>query len=196
MNLLTIETSCAKGSIAWIFGEDRRGSYTFSSAGRHSESLTLALQQLHLQDVALDEILIGLGPGSFTGIRVAIAVAQGIAAVKGCRVRGLWSHYSQGMQRPNVTRLILVSDARRGHLYVTEYERGRLYRPTYLIPRENLDDVISKGTLAASSDFIDEKLESCIPRAEDYLSIRMDNAFCDWQEEPLEAFYLPVEDKQ
>jgi tRNA threonylcarbamoyladenosine biosynthesis protein TsaB len=196
MNLLAIETSSAKGSIAWSFGGNQQSSYTFSSAGRHSEWLALALQELHLQNVALDEILIGLGPGSFTSIRVAIAMAQGIAAVKGCRVRGLWSHYSQGMQRAEVTRLILLSDARRGHLYVTEYERGKLYRPTYLIPRENLDDVISKGTLAASSDFIDQKLESCIPRAEDYLSIRIKDAFCDWKEEPLEAFYLPVEVKQ
>ena len=196
MNVLAIETSCAEGSIAWNFGGDGRGSFTFSLAGRHSESLTAALERLSLGKVALDEILIGLGPGSFTGIRVGIAMARGIAAVKGCRVRGLWSHYSQGMQRCDVTRLVLVSDARRGHLYVTEYERGRLYRATYLVPRGSLEDVISKGTLAASGDGIDDRLERCVPRAEDYLRLWEEGGFDDWREGHLEAFYLPVEERR
>lgn len=182
--------------MAWSFGKSGIHRDVFSSDGRHSESLVKAVQKLNLHDVDVDEILIGLGPGSFTGIRVAIAMAQGIAAVKGCRVLGLWSHYSQGMQRSEVTRLILLADARRGYLYVTEYERGRLYRDTYLIKRENLDEVISKGTLAGSSDFVDERLERCVPRAEDYLRMRLEGRFKDWKESDLEAFYLTVGESQ
>ncbi|MCS7063833.1 MAG: tRNA (adenosine(37)-N6)-threonylcarbamoyltransferase complex dimerization subunit type 1 TsaB [Methylacidiphilales bacterium] len=193
MNVLAIETSSAYGSVALARGKEMRKVERFFSPQRHSESLTRALIRLELESIALDKILIGLGPGSFTSIRVGLAMAYGLALVKGCEVWGVWSHYSQGRQMRHVTRLILVTDARRGCVYVTEYERGKLYRATYMVRSEELDNCLSKGTLAATADWRDERLERIFPRAEDYLDLYDDPNFQDWQRERLEPFYLPIE---
>ena len=56
----------------------------------HSERLVPMIAEL-VGDVKPDEILVGVGPGSFTGIRVAIAAAHGMAIGWNCRIRGMSS---------------------------------------------------------------------------------------------------------
>ncbi len=88
---LAIETSTSSGSIA--LGNDKVvvQSIDLPSGKRHSASLYPALTRLGLPRLRLRRIIVGIGPGSFSGIRVGIAAAQGIALVQGVPVFGICS---------------------------------------------------------------------------------------------------------
>lgn len=89
--LLALDTSTAACTAA-LFGADgeciaRRDEVI----GRgHSERLVPMLAEM-LEGRRPDRILVGVGPGSFTGIRVGIAAAHGLAIGWGCEVGGMSS---------------------------------------------------------------------------------------------------------
>lgn len=67
----------------------------------------------------LSEIVVGTGPGSFAGIRAALAFAQGYAIGAGCEVKGLPSVCALA---PEEGPLAVVGDARRGMLWFALFE--------------------------------------------------------------------------
>ncbi|MGG6463483.1 tRNA (adenosine(37)-N6)-threonylcarbamoyltransferase complex dimerization subunit type 1 TsaB [Solilutibacter silvestris] len=82
MKLLAIETATEACSVAlWSDGEVRE---RFEIAPRRHAELTLPwcdalLAEAGISRAQLDAIAVGRGPGAFTGVRLAIAIAQGIA---------------------------------------------------------------------------------------------------------------------
>jgi tRNA threonylcarbamoyladenosine biosynthesis protein TsaB len=100
---------------------------------RHtSELLALAARLLAQRDVDwadLDAIAVGLGPGTFTGLRVGVATARGLAQALDVTLRGVGSLRAlampalggaQAAQRP----VLAVLDARRGEAFLAAYERA------------------------------------------------------------------------
>lgn len=82
MNLLAFETATEACSVAlWIDGDVRA---RFQVAPRRHAELALPwaeelLREAGIAKARLDAIAVGRGPGAFTGVRLAIAIAQGIA---------------------------------------------------------------------------------------------------------------------
>ena len=82
MKLLAFETATEACSVAlWVDGEVRE---RFELAPRRHAELSLPWAEQLLADAGvrksqLDAIAVGRGPGAFTGVRLAIAIAQGIA---------------------------------------------------------------------------------------------------------------------
>ena len=70
----------------------------------------------------LDGIVVGLGPGSFTGLRVALATVKGLALAVGCPVYGTSSLAIQAASCSH-DRVLVVRDARRGRFYAGTCER-------------------------------------------------------------------------
>lgn len=111
MNILAIETSLPHASLCLY----RDGNIVFqtewTTERNHDEWLFPALQKAMdmLHDSALNIILVGAGPGSYGGVRVALAAAVGIAQVTGAAVAALcsWAQLAE-------ERAVVVSDARRG----------------------------------------------------------------------------------
>lgn len=111
MNILAIETSLPHASLCLY----RDGNIVFqtewTTERNHDEWLFPALQKAMdmLHDSALNIILVGAGPGSYGGVRVALAAAVGIAQVKGASVAALcsWAQLAE-------EGAVVVSDARRG----------------------------------------------------------------------------------
>ncbi len=72
-------------------------------------------------------VVVGTGPGSYTGTRSAIAFARGLVFATGCRLAGVPSvaAAARGVFRRNLAaqRVIVLVDARRDEVYRADYER-------------------------------------------------------------------------
>ncbi len=188
---LVIETSSDEGSVAIGSGDKLLNEICFKGAGqrRHSSLLFSALEQLELPKLELDQLIIGLGPGSFSGIRVALAAAQGISLVKKIPIKGICSAFSVALQKKEVTRLGVFSDARRGEFYATIFRQGNLEKKSFLLSHTQFEEEISKVTLAVSAESIPLITEKVYPRGRDFLLISDDSPH--WISSPnLEPIYL------
>lgn len=112
MNLLAIETSVPAATLCLHQGA--RGltvRRSWTAERNHDAWLFPALQEAMdtLGEETLDAILIGAGPGSYGGVRVALAAGVGIATVTGAQLiaLGSWEQLAEG-------EACIVSDARRG----------------------------------------------------------------------------------
>jgi tRNA threonylcarbamoyladenosine biosynthesis protein TsaB len=124
MKLLAIEASTEVGSVA--LSVDGVVYEAMAEGNRHSgQLLTLVDALLKQADVALrdcDAIAVGRGPGSFTGLRIACGVAQGLALGAGLPVVPVSSLrvLAQGVGAP---RVVSAFDARMGQVYIAAFER-------------------------------------------------------------------------
>ncbi|QNP41271.1 tRNA (adenosine(37)-N6)-threonylcarbamoyltransferase complex dimerization subunit type 1 TsaB [Lysobacter solisilvae (ex Woo and Kim 2020)] len=124
MKLLALETATEACSVAlWLDGEVRE---RFELAPRRHAELTLpwAEQLLAEAGVAksqLDAIAIGRGPGAFTGVRLAVALGQGIALALDRPVVPVSTLAALALQAQGL-RVLAAIDARMGEVYAAAFE--------------------------------------------------------------------------
>jgi tRNA threonylcarbamoyladenosine biosynthesis protein TsaB len=124
MKLLALETSTEACSVAlWLDGEVRE---RFEIAPRRHAELTLPWAEQLLADAGirktqLDAIAIGRGPGAFTGVRLAIALGQGIALALDRPVVPVSTLAALALQAPG-PRVLAAIDARMGEVYAASFE--------------------------------------------------------------------------
>jgi tRNA threonylcarbamoyladenosine biosynthesis protein TsaB len=73
----------------------------------------------------IEIIAVGLGPGSYTGIRVALAIAQGWQLARSVKLLGISSAEclaAQAQAEKNFGRVNVVMDAQRNEIYLARYE--------------------------------------------------------------------------
>ena len=121
MNLLAIETATEACSVALLCG-DAMIDRSELAPRRHAELvLPMAGELLAEAGIGrrqLDAIAVGRGPGAFTGVRLAISVAQGLALALDLPVVPVSSLAALAMQAPNDGVAVLAAiDARRGEVY-------------------------------------------------------------------------------
>jgi tRNA threonylcarbamoyladenosine biosynthesis protein TsaB len=186
---LAFDTSASIGSIALGNAQVVVQAMEFRGPQRHSAALFPALVRLGIPRLKLRRIIVGIGPGSFSGIRVALAAAQGIALVQNIPVVGICSAYSVAMQHKEVTRLGVFADAKRREAFCTVFRNGELEKETYLIPMAEIEDHASKFTLAVSSEPLPGIPTRTYPRARDLLALP--DSLPGWvTQQPLEPIYL------
>lgn len=87
---LVLETSSRSGSIALGCGDTLVQAVALPKPRRHRVDLMPTIEALcrdhGVQPQAIDEVYVSVGPGSFTGLRIAIATAKMLAHVLGCRI--------------------------------------------------------------------------------------------------------------
>lgn len=121
MNLLAIETATEACSVALLHGDDVIDRSELAPR-RHAELvLPMAEELLAEAGIArqqLDAIAVGRGPGAFTGVRLAVSVAQGLALALDIPVVAVSSLAALAMQAPRNGGAVLATiDARRGEIY-------------------------------------------------------------------------------
>ena len=89
------------------------------------------LREAGLEREQIEVIAVGLGPGSYTGIRVAISIAQGWQLARGVKLLGVSSAEclaAQAQAEKIFGRVNVVIDAQRNEFYLAAYEisSGRL----------------------------------------------------------------------
>ena len=143
MRVLGLDTATLVCGIA-IVDDDRVLVETTHDAGRRTADLLVtidaACKQAGVTPQALDAIAIGAGPGSFTGLRIGMATAKGIAFAAG---KPLWAVSSLAAVARDAGAsgvVAAVLDARRGEVFAGCYRDGvlvdveRVLAPAALAP--------------------------------------------------------------
>lgn len=119
MRRLAIETSGAACSIALI-EDGRLLAERHERVGRgHAERLIPWIAELP-EGGRADEIVVGCGPGSFTGVRIAIAAARGLGLGWGVPVRGVNSLALLAAGRPEPALTVAVEGGH-GQIFVQDF---------------------------------------------------------------------------
>lgn len=133
--VLAIDTSTSRTSVAIV--EDSKILYSGfrDGATAHGPSLPALVQEaLAVSDV--DEVVVGMGPGPFTGLRVGIAFAQSFALAREIPVRGVCSLDAIATQIQEADFIVTV-DARRKEVYWARYTNGaRVTDPAVNFPAD------------------------------------------------------------
>jgi tRNA threonylcarbamoyl adenosine modification protein YeaZ len=120
--LLAFDTSSAACTAALFDGEGRCLARRDERIGRgHAERLVPMIAEL-LDGRRADSILVGVGPGSFTGIRVAIAAAHGLAIGWGAELLGMSSLalLAAGADSPDEVAAAVIGG--HGELFVQQFD--------------------------------------------------------------------------
>jgi len=120
-----IETSTEWCSVAlWRDGE--LGAIEQRAGHRHGELALPMLERLlvgaRLRAADLDAVAFGAGPGSFTGLRIACGIAQGLAFARGLPVLGVSSLEAMA-EECGAPRVVACLDARMGEVYYSALEK-------------------------------------------------------------------------
>lgn len=142
MIVLGIETGGQHGGVAVADGDRLRGEMRFYGVRDYAERLVpwigSLLDQLDLKEEDLDAVAVSIGPGAFTGIRVGVATAQGLAVALKIPVVPVDSlkvpAFAAG---PTDLPIGVVLDAGRGEIY------GGVYRWTAGDPEVAIDPELS-----------------------------------------------------
>jgi tRNA threonylcarbamoyl adenosine modification protein YeaZ len=151
MKILAIEFSSPQKSVAVVQEETRAGlvlSEVIETGARTSNALGMieeALRQAQLEREQIECVAVGLGPGSYNGIRGAIALAQGWQLAREIKLLGLSSVEcvaAQAQAEGLTGRVSVVIDAQRGEFYLGSYDievRGAIeVQPLRLARREEV----------------------------------------------------------
>ena len=136
MLILVIDTALGACTAA-VFDDDRCLSVKSEAMLKgHQERLggfvRDAMAEAEVAFAALDRIGVTVGPGSFTGLRVGLAFAQGLAAALDCPVVGVSTLAGLAATAVEATpsgRVFAAIDARRGQVYAQAFEHGGATSP-------------------------------------------------------------------
>ena len=152
MNILAIDTAASRTSVVII----EKGEVVFSESRDGAMSHGPALPELvqaAIKNREIDEVLVGMGPGPYTGLRVGITFAQTFAWARNIPVRGFCSLDAIAAQ-VNDADFIVAIDARRKEVYWARYTNGvRVEGPAVDLPAV----IEAKGIKVIDSLFPDPK---------------------------------------
>jgi tRNA threonylcarbamoyladenosine biosynthesis protein TsaB len=163
MKVLALDTSTLRGSVALLQGQDTAGELRITSMETHSARLLRSVDFLlgtvgwKLSD--LDVIAAGIGPGSFTGIRIGLSTALGLAQSLGLPFSGISGLDALALKVSFVEGTIgVVMDAQRSQLYYAEYLSGggkirQSRRPALLHPSD-LERIVHRRHLYVVGDAV------------------------------------------
>jgi tRNA threonylcarbamoyl adenosine modification protein YeaZ len=121
MITLAIDTSTTRGSVALLDDGALLLDENFSADRSHSATLFAVLERARALTSKIDLIVVGLGPGSFAGVRIAIAATLGLELSLGAKLLGIPSVAALDTA---ATAYLAIGDARRETFYFTSVERG------------------------------------------------------------------------
>jgi tRNA threonylcarbamoyladenosine biosynthesis protein TsaB len=140
MITLALDTSTPRGSVALLRDDETLAEQTFARQ-RSGDGLFDAIAAT-CSGIVPELIAVGLGPGSFTGIRAGIAAARGLALPRRTPIKGVSSFDALALTAlplmpADATVLCVLADARRGEWYSGLYGRdGKPLRECRICSRE------------------------------------------------------------
>ncbi|QBJ78836.1 tRNA (adenosine(37)-N6)-threonylcarbamoyltransferase complex dimerization subunit type 1 TsaB [Aquitalea sp. USM4] len=143
MKLLAIDTSSSYLSLALSL-DNQLLNFHEEMGQKHAERTLPEIQRLLQQaDIGLsdlDAIVYGQGPGSFTGLRIACGLAQGLAFSAGLPVIGIPT-LDAVAQQSAAERVLVCLDARMQQVYCASYQTGPTWQRLTPITLQDPQDV-------------------------------------------------------
>ena len=156
MLLLAIERSTESQSVALVRrddGADAVVARVFAGENSRSADWPLKVRGFLAENGAtfadVDRIVVGTGPGSFAGIRAALAFAQGVALGGKAKVFGLPSAAALALDG---VKTAVVGDARRGQYWVVVYSAAHAVADFHLVAKEQLSGDIPEDAEVVTPD--------------------------------------------
>jgi tRNA threonylcarbamoyladenosine biosynthesis protein TsaB len=129
MTILALEFSSAQRSVAIACAGNPKVSAEAVETGaggtRAFGMIESVLREAGLEREQIEVIVVGLGPGSYTGIRVALSIAQGWQLARGAKLLGVSSIeclVAQAQAEKIFGRVKVIIDAQRNEFYLAAYE--------------------------------------------------------------------------
>ena len=139
--ILGIDSSLSMLSVALVADSGPVASVAVRGEGSRNEKLLPAidwlLTQSGLDRSAIATIVVTRGPGSFTGVRIGLATAQGLAFSLGARLFALSTH--EAALPEGVETALVHGDAGRGEYYVSGFRSGCEVLPPTLATPDDYD---------------------------------------------------------
>jgi len=141
--VLALDLSTSQGVLAVVRGDEVLLETSFQSERSHNAQvfapLAEALAAIPSGEKAV--LVIGTGPGSYTGVRISIAAAQGVALARGWPVVG-WPSIASA---PAASYSVL-GDARRGQFYHAVVQNGRMTQAPRLMSADEAAKLVEDGS--------------------------------------------------
>ncbi|MGE3820746.1 MAG: tRNA (adenosine(37)-N6)-threonylcarbamoyltransferase complex dimerization subunit type 1 TsaB [Isosphaeraceae bacterium] len=175
LNLLALDTSTPRAAIALA---TPRGIFTHDvppgSDARHGRTLLPSVRELlasiGMAVADLDGFVVGLGPGSYTGLRVGVMAVKTLAFALGKGLAGLDSLELIARNAPDdVLRVSVIADAQRGDLYAADFTRPEVgaalvrSEPTRVVPLTRWSAELREGSLVLGPGAATNRGQASIP---------------------------------
>ena len=129
MRILAIDTATEACSVALLNNQQQLAHFELCPR-EHTQRILPMVQDILQQGAVtlndLDALAFGRGPGSFTGVRIGIGIAQGLALGADLPMIGvstLKTMAQAAWRQQGATRVLAAIDARMGEVYWAEYQR-------------------------------------------------------------------------
>jgi tRNA threonylcarbamoyladenosine biosynthesis protein TsaB len=152
MKTLALEMSTAKGSIAFRDDEQILFDAGFAADRKHSGEFFENLQRCLERFGEPQQIVVGVGPGSYAGVRIAIAAALGLRAATSAKLIGIPSICALEVEANDYC---VTGDARRNSFFFARVNNRRLVDEPILEPAAELE---TRLKLTTAPDYSTEKL--------------------------------------
>jgi tRNA threonylcarbamoyladenosine biosynthesis protein TsaB len=173
-NLLALDTSTPRAALAVVTASGALRTAAPDPSARHGRALVPAvaalLAEAGLTVAGLDGLVVGLGPGSYTGLRIGLTAAKTLAYALNKPLAGLDSLEVVARNAPDDTRRVaVIADAQRGDLYAADFARASagspLERlgPTRVIPLDRWAADLPAETLVLGPAAALERIVAALP---------------------------------
>ena len=172
MKLLAFDTSNQALSLAVLEDEHLLAQTTLNIKKNHSITLMPAIDflmnSLDMKPTDLDRILVAQGPGSYTGLRMAVATAKTLAHTLKIELVGVSSLLA--LVPEQVEGLVIpIMDARRNNVYAGFYQSGQAVRPEDHLPLAEVLEIAGAAnqpvTFVGETTAFAEQIKDALPQA-------------------------------
>ncbi len=148
MNVLAMDTSTGRAAIGLQVRSGLVCAARTDASQRHGRdlipSLASVLGKAGITAREIELIGVGLGPGSYTGLRVGVMAAKTLAYVTGAPLVGLDSLEAVAWNAPgSALRISVVADAQRGEVYSAEFSRQAPEDPLECVRESRIEPLAS-----------------------------------------------------
>ena len=170
MKIAAFDTSSKALTLAILEDETLLAQMTLNIKKNHSITLMPAIDflmnSLDMKPTDLDRIVVAQGPGSYTGLRMAVATAKTLAHTLKIELVGVSSLLA--LVPEQVEGLVIpVMDARRNNVYAGFYQSGQSVRPEAHLPLAEVLEIAGVAdqpvTFVGETAVFAEQIEAALP---------------------------------